>query len=96
MGVTKFPYGVSSFGTVSETGLVSVTGVGTVTATNLATVTHGVVSLAGSAGTATNQVFAVSGTAHSTASFIIRTHQITGGAGTVAANVAYTLYGTAS
>lgn len=96
MGATNFPYGVTSYGTASETGLVSVTGVGTVTATNLATVTHGVLSLAGSAGTASTEVFTVSGTAHSTASFIIRTHQGTGAAGTVAANVAYTLYGTAT
>ena len=94
MGATNYPYGVTSFGTAYETGITSVNGVGTITATNLATVTHVITSLAGSAGTATNQVYTVTGTAHSTASAIIRTHQITGAAGTVAYNVAWTLYGT--
>jgi hypothetical protein len=94
MGATNIPYGVTSFGTAYETGITSITGVGTITAPNLSTVTHGIVSLAGSAGTATTEVFSVSGTAHSTNKLIVRTHQITGAAGTVAANVSWTLYGT--
>jgi hypothetical protein len=94
MGATNFPYGVTSFGTACETGITSITGVGTITATSLATVTHVIPSLAGSAGTASTQVFTVSGTAHSTNSAIIRTHTGTGAAGTVAANVAWTIYGT--
>ena len=80
-----------------EYGLTSVTGAGTVT-TGLDTIVGVTCSLGALPGTATNAVFTVGGTAHANATgastFIARTQQVSGSAGTVAANVAWVAFGT--
>lgn len=100
MGVTNFPNGMSSEGTVVQHGLSSITGAGTVT-TSLDTITSVHCTLAGVPGTAGGSVAFVQGTAHANsagaASFIARTYQYDAvTAGTVAINVAWTAVGTKS
>ena len=97
MGVSNFPNKISDAGTVAERGLTSVTGAGTIT-TGLDTIVGVNVSLAAVPGTATTSVFVVGGTAHANAAgastFIAKTYQVSGSAGTVAADVAWTAFGT--
>ncbi len=97
MGVTNFPNKISDAGTVSERGLTSITGAGTIT-TGLDTIVGVIPSLAAVPGTATDKVFVVAGTAHVNATgastFIVKTYQVSGSAGTVAADVAWHAFGT--
>src|SRR3954471_20885271 len=95
--VTNFTNRVSQAGTVSIVGVTNVTGAGTIT-TPLDTVVGVVTGLAAVPGTATTSVFVVAGTAHANtagaSTFILRTYQASGAAGTVAADVAWTAFGT--
>lgn len=97
MSVTNFPNQISQAGTVCEYGLTSVTGAGTIT-TGLDTIVGVVTSLGALPGTATTSVLTVAGTAHANvtgaSTFIARTQQVSGSAGTVAANVAWIAVGT--
>lgn len=97
MTVTDYPNGASSFGTVTQYGVSTISGAGTVT-TTLDTVTSVVASLATVPGTAAGSVIAVHGTAHANvagaATFILRTTRSDGAAGTVAAPVAWCAVGT--
>ena len=98
MAVTDYPNGASSFGTVAQHGLSSITGAGTVT-TTLDTITSVQVSMASVPGTAGGSAAYVQGSAHQNAAgaatFIARAYQKDGvTAGTVAASVAWTAVGT--
>jgi hypothetical protein len=97
MGVTNFPNGLSSAGTVVQVGVTNITGAGTVT-TGLDTVVGVTASLAAVPGTAGGSAHTVFGTAHANASgaasFILRTQQADGvTAGTVSTPVSWVAYG---
>lgn len=96
MGVTNFPEGASSGGTVEQSGVSSITGAGTVT-TSLDSIAGVVVSIAGVPGTASADAFTVAGTAHANAAgaatFIARLYKADGSAGTSVKNVAWTAFG---
>lgn len=97
MGITNFPYGISDRGVASEHGVTAITGAGTVT-TSLDSIVGVTTSIAGVPGTATSEVLVVAGTAHvntaGAATFIAKTYQASGSAGTVSASVAWTAFGT--